>query len=617
MKGEFNMLSFGAFFKRLFSILFSLNMILAAVISKHSEMPEFIPGRTLSQTPFSCAAETQADEAAAEDLALAFNAVYRLLGGVDEENLLVYRYGNEPTWYEWMALKTAWCRDEDFIRGVKDRIRDFPQTDNGYLWSWGDSPCWHSGNGALHYDGLFRYVTAVADLLRWSGDTAFLEETDGNTFGSDRAVDASEGRTVYEKCALAMQYAANALNGSEGLITITEGSAYLADGVTRFDIGADGNYVWNNTGRAHSSPSNYWDNLCFGNQDAYETALYYNALNAMRDIELMRGDAAAAAGCETLAEKVKARYDEVFWNSKTGRYIACVDVDGKRWDPGLTFLNVEALAYGLGDAEKAKKIFSWLDGTRIVRSDSLRGKKIMDYTLFLNRNLGLGKVKKHLRFAPVTNTASVERISGFGEPWWHSLDGAINTGVRGNAFFGQHLENGGYILYPVYYELVARQKYLGADSVNRRARELAEVYRFNGFASDVGGWAEGLNGEFPENGIISRAFISNLAGVDATADGLAIRPDVPSGIRTLGVDALRYRGVPITVSVGNTALTLSGKAALSGMLRFYPAAAGEYTVTVTAAGGGAKTQALSTDADGALTLDLGAANAVSVTVHRP
>ncbi len=608
------MISAPTVFMRLFSILTTLSILLATVVSEHSERPDFIPGKELTQTPFSCEAETQDGSAEAEDLALAFNAVYRVFGGVDTEDLLVFRYGNEPTWYEWMALKTAWCRDADFVRGVKDRIRDFPQTDNGYLWSWGDSPCWHSGNGVLHYDGLFRYVVAVADLLRWSGETGFLEEKDVTTYGSDPAVDASEGKTVYEKCALAMRYAANELNGSEGLITITEKSAYLADGVTRFDVGTDGNYVWNNTGRAGSSPSNYWDNLCIGNQDAYETALYYNALNAMRDIERMRGDEAAAFGCEKLAAKVKGRYDDLFWNPKTGRYIACVDADGKRWDPGLTFLNVEALSYGLGDARKAEQIFSWLDGTRIVCSDSLRGSEIMDYSVFLNRNLGLFTVKERMPFAPATNTVSIERVSGLGEPWWHSLDGAINIGARNNAFFGQHLENGGYIFYPVYYELVARQMYLGADSVKKRAGELAAVYRFNGFNSDVGGWAEGLNGEFPENGIVSRAFISSLAGIDATVDGLTVRPDVPTGIRSLGVDALRYRGVPVRVCVGADSMTLTAEAALSGILRYYPAAAGNYSVTVTEADGTSRAKTVSTDANGAVAIDMAAENAVSFVI---
>ncbi|MBR5423249.1 MAG: hypothetical protein IK108_04475 [Clostridia bacterium] len=598
-------------FMRVVSILATLSMLFAALVSEHTQKPDFVPGEALSQTPFSCVPETEEDAAAAEDLALAFNAVYHCFSGVDKERLLVSELGNEPTWYEWNALKNAWCRDEALIRAEKDRIRDFPQTDNGYFWSWGDSPCWHSGNGVLHYDGLFRYVAAVAEFLRWSGETSFLDETDTNTFGDDRAVDASEGRTVYEKCALAMRYAYNELDGKNGLITITEKSAYLADGITRFDIGADGTPVWNNTGRAGSSPSNYWDNLCFGNRDAYETALYFNALNAMRDIETMRGDTAAAEACEALAAKVKENFDAVFWNPVTGRYIACVDVDGKRWDGGFTFLNVEALAYGLGDAEKAEKIFSWLDGERIVFTDSLRGSEIMDYAVFLNRNLGPGTVRGKMPFAPASNTLSIERLSGLGEPWWCSLDGAINTGVRNNAFFGQHLENGGYIFYPVYYELAARQTYLGADSVLKRARELADVYRFNGFDSAIS-WAEGLTGVFPENGVVLRAFVSSLAGVSATVDGLTVRPDLPSGVRTLGVDEMQYRGVPVTISVGAGGLGLSAAAPLSGLLRYYPPAAGAHTVTVTAADGTTRTQTLTSDASGFIETDL--AGAVSVVI---
>ena len=604
------------FFSRLLGMLVTASMLLTALVSEHpKDKPAFTPGEPLEQTPFSCGAEDPCGEAAAEDLALTFNAVYRLFGGVDTERLLVSRHGNEPTWYEWMALKTAWCDDPGFIREVKDRIRDFPQTDNGYLWSWGDSPCWPTGNGALHYDGLFRYVAAVADYLRWAGDTAFLDETDRTTFGADRAADASEGRTVYEKCALAMRYACGELNGRNGLITITERSAYLADGVTRFDIGADGTPVWNNTGRAGSAPSNYWDNLCFGHEDAYETALFYNALNAMRDIETMRGDEAAAAECEALAAKVKAAFNKTFWSCRTGRYIGCIDADGRAWDGGFTFLNLEALAYGLGDGAKAAMIFSWIDGLRIVPGDSLRGREITDYTLFLTRNLGPGAAKKPMYFVPAANTVSVERLSGLGEPWWCSLNGAINTGLRQNACYGQHLENGGYIFYTLYYELAARQRYLGADSVLRRARELAAVYRFNGFDTDIG-WAQGLTGVFPESGIVTRAFISNLVGADAATDGLTVRPDVPKGVETLGAEALAYRGVPIEITAGAARMTLTAEGPLTGLLRYEPQAPGVYTVTVTAADGAEKTFTRETDGDGRIVIDMGAEKAVKIEVNK-
>ena len=600
-------------FLRIVSILATLGLIYPMVQPESRGVLSVTPGEELPQTPFSCVAESKKDSGAANDLALAFNAVYRLFGGVDREKLLVSDIGNEPTWYEWNALKIAWCRDEGLLRRVKDRIRDFPQTDNGYFWSWGDSPCWHSGNGVLHYDGLFRYVIAVADILRWEGGLSLLSETDRTTYGSDTAVDASKGRTVYEKCALAMEYALNELNGKDGLITITEKSAFLADGSTRFDIGSDGSPVWNNTGKAGSSPSNYWDNLPFGNKDAYETALYYKALNSMRDIELMRGNDSAAKDCENLAAKVKKNFDKTFWNPLTGRYIACVDIDGKKWDPGLTFLNVEALAYGLGDSKKAKKIFSWLDGKRIVPTDTLRGKDIMDYGLFLNRNLGSRTVKKRMPFVPMANTLSIERASGVGESWWCSLNGAINIGARSNAFYGSHLENGGYIFYSLYYELTARQMYLGADSVSKRAGEIAEIYRFNGLNSAIG-WAEGLIGVFPESGIVSRAFISSLAGVDATIDGLEVRPDVPNGIKTLGVDALRYCGVPITVSVGINTLTINADSALSGILRYYPDSLGKYKVTITSEGEEVMTKTVAIGPDGAVTIDMGTENAVSIVI---
>ena len=601
------------FFVRLVSILATLGLLFPFAVREYADKPAYTPGAELPQTPFFCEAEREADAADAQSLALAFNAVYRLFGGVDREHCLVYRFGNEPTWFEWMAKKVAWCRDAGYIRELKDKIRDFPQTDNGYLWAWGDSPCWHSGNGVLHYDSNFKYVAAVAELLRWSGDLSFLGETDTNTYVSDPAVDASKGKTVYEKCALAMRYAANELGGKEGLITLTEKSAFLADGTTRFDIGADGTPVWNNTGRAGSSPSNYWDNLCFGNQDAYETALYYHALQAMRDIERMRGDEAAAAECESIAKVVKKRFDETFWSRKTGRYIACVDADGKRWDPGLTFLNTEALAYGLGDAEKAKSIFDWLDGNRIVLGDTLRGRQIMDYAGVLNRTCGPNTAKAPMPFAPVTNTLSIERVSGLGTPWWCDLDGAIRIGFRSNAFYGQHLENGGYIFYPVYHELTARQMFLGADSVNRRAQELAAVYRFNGFDSKIG-WTEGLVGEFPESGIVSCVFLSSLAGVTPGTDGLTIRPHIPTGIRVLGVDAMQYRGVPVAVRVGRDGLSITADAPLSGLLRYYPPTGGQHTVVVSAADGTGRTASVSADGDGAVCLDMDAENIVSIQI---
>ena len=582
--------------KRVFCALLVTLMLFSAAACGDRYRPE--KGEALPQSPFSVS------PASKSKLALPFNAVWRLFGGTDTENCLVYRFGNEPTYFEWMARKIAWTDDTAYLDELKAKIVSFPQTDNGYLWSWATSVYWPTGRGELHYDGTLRYVSAVAEILRWTGDLAFLDEVDGDTYGEDRLKDASEGRTVYEKCKAAMAFAANEMDGANGVVTLTEKAACLADGETRFDRNADGELVWNNTGLPGSGASNYWDNLCFGHKDAYETALYYHALRDMADIERMRGDGAAAESCFTAANAVHAAFDAAFWDGEKGRYIACVDAGGTRRDPGLTFLNTEALSYGLGDAEKAGRIFAWLDGERTVDGDTLTGREIFDYAAVLNRVLGEKTVTKTLYFAPVTNTLRIEDVSETDVPWWFSLDGAINVGEGGNAAFGRHLENGGYIFYTVYYELTARAMYKGPADVQRRAKELAAVYRFNGFNSDEGLWAEGLTGEFPENGLVSRVFVTSLAGVNAAADALEICPALPDGVKTLGVERLSYRGTPLRATVGAKTLTLTAETPLSGTLRFRPHTPGGYTAVLTGADGKTTPLSLATDADGVILLEL-------------
>ncbi len=572
------------------------------------------PGAELAASPFSCAAVPGGEELAA-DTALAFNAVYKLFGGSDADASLVFRFGNEPAYFDWMATKLAWTDDEAYKEELIKKIADFPQTDNGYLWSWSTSTWWPTGKGELHYDGLFRYVAAVAELLRWSGDTALLQRMDETTQGEDTRLDASAGRTVYEKCVKAMEYAETALDGASGVITLTEKSAFLADGVTRFDLNAQGEPVWNNTGRAGSASSNYWDNLCFGHKDAYETALYYHALRAMRDIETVRGDTQAASRYETLSVTVRTAFDDAFWSRETGRYVACIDADGRAWDPGLTFLNVEALAYGLGDAEKAEQILSWLDGTRRVPGDTVTGEQVLSYSAVLDRAAGRKIAPYDLYLAPITNTVSIERLSGDGAPWWYDLEGQINVGEGQNAAYRRHLENGGYIFYPVYYELRARAMYRGASDASRRAAQIAEVYRFNGLDSDFGGWVEGLVGEFPENGIVSRAFVSSLAGVDAAADALVVSPRLPDGFRSLGVRGVRYRGVTMDVEARADGLSLESTETLAGVLRFSPQSGTRFVLTATRPDGTRADPVVLDAQSGSVTIDLTELGASALTIR--
>lgn len=493
-----------------------------------------------------------------DSVAYVSNAMWSMFGLVNDGQSLVTRFGNEATWFEWLSEKVLWSGDEGYISDLKNKIAGYPQVDCGFIWSWTTTPYWTvAGTKSLHYDGTFRYIAAVYNVIKWENGTEFLDRKDTSTIGGDRALDASAGKTVYQKTALAMDYILNRLYGSDGHIRITERSVLMADGKTKFFN------EWNNTGKFGSSSSNYWDNLCYGNYDAYENALFYRALESMAGIETMRGDAAKASEYTALAQKVKARYDELYYSEKTGRYIGAVDTDGVRHDYGLTYQNFEALRYGLGDANKAKSIFSWIDGERIVDGDTVTGKDILSYSSILNgyyKKMGVStRVPDGLVLAARSNTVAVEsKKDENNRTWWHN-PGGISEFDR--ASYNRHLENGGYIFYTAYYELMSRLKYLGANSAIVRMQQIAEVYEYNLLNSDIGGWMEGLIGEFPESGLVPIFYLNGLLGIDADYNGLRLAPQFGTAYETLGVQSLRYGNCTYAIEAkknGNATVKTTG-----------------------------------------------------------
>ena len=526
-----------------------------------------------------------------------FNAVFQSFS----DDTLTYRFGNEAAYFEWMAEKIMWTDDALYKAQLKEKMRQYPQTDSGYIWSWTTSVYWPTGDGNIHYDGLFRYVCAAAAILRAENSADFLLSVDTDRQGDNSATDASQGRSVYEKCAAAMTYACTQLHGEAGCITLTPDSVLLADGKTRFDVGADGQLLWNNTGRNGSASSDYWDNLCFGHQDAYETALFYHALEAMAQIETRMGHTASAQTYTSLRSLVHTKFDETFWDADKGRYIACVDADGVRHDYGLTFLNTMALSYGLGDAQKATLIFDWLDGKRIVTGDTITGDAVRSYTDVINANFSYRPILRKLRFALRSNTVDIASCRDENGVWWESLHGAILP--DGNASYGRHLENGGYIFFTLFDEWTARMRYGGADALSGRCAEVYRVYRHNSFVSDVGGWAEGLNGEFPENGVVAAVFIRSLLGISEAQDAVIIRPQLPSRTERLGTELYCFGQTTYTVEAGRRDAAMTAKDGfLPNTVVYYPRSVGQYAVECTSADGRILRKTVDTDADGALVL---------------
>ncbi len=567
-----------------------------------------------------------------DSVAYVSNAMWHMFGLVNDGQSLVYRFGNEPTWYEWMSEKMMWSGDAGYIGELKGKLRSFPQVSTGYMWSWGSFPYWQVGDCySIHYDGTFRYIAAVYDVVSWEGNTDFLFEKDNDTAGGQYAsVDASKGRTILDKTEACMSYILEYLHGKEGYILLTEESTYLTpDGSERFDYVKDtGKYCWNNTGKDGSNASNYWDNLCFGGYDGYSNALFYNALHSMAGIYRMLGGeyTAKAEELESLAVTVKEKFNEMYWSEETGRYIACIDSDGRRVDFGLTFHNFEILKYGLADAERAKSVFDWVDGDRVIEGEERTGADILSYSKAIQRAIPRRQLKEvedlNLRLAAVTNTVPINNRDNqkLGVAWWHGPEG-IN--VWGSASYGAHLENGGYIFYPVFYELMARTEYEGAQSTTDRLADIARVYEYNRLVSDLaaGGstnWLEGLNGEFPESGLVPSTYIYSLVGATAEYDGLHLAPAFNDVYEYMGVKQLKYNGKSYDVKVNRdascTVTALDG--AMDMTLHYTPERFADmsFTVTVMTADGSVTSSTVTPDENGVIRVELVYESVASVTI---
>lgn len=315
----------------------------------------------------------------------------------------------------------------------------------------------------------------------------------------------------------------------------------------------------------------------------------------------------------------------MYWSAETGRYIACIDTDGRRVDFGLTFLNFEAMKYGLATPEYADSIFSWIDGSRIIEGKDRTGTDIMDYEAVLKkvggrlyrdfRDTGLG-------LAAVTNTVAINNAENkqLGVAWWH---GPAGINVWGSAQYGSHLENGGYIFYPVFYELMARTEYLGAQSTTDRLAEIAKVYEITRLTSDAAvagstNWLEGMVGEFPESGLVPTVYFYGMMGVEAEADGISVAPEFNDVYEYMGVRKMTYGGHSYGLEVNrNDSLTLNCTDSVADMtLRYTPDryVGITYTITVTAADGTVTTDTVDMDENGCISYALDNMAAVSVVI---
>jgi hypothetical protein len=111
---------------------------------------------------------------------------------------------------------------------------------------------------------------------------------------------------------------------------------------------------------ADRRPSNWWDTINFGHDDAYSNALAYRACLQFSDLARSLERAEDADFFADKAARLKAAYKNAFLNPATGLLAGWRSKDGKLHDYAFTFVNGIAVSYGLLDKADANAVMDRL-----------------------------------------------------------------------------------------------------------------------------------------------------------------------------------------------------------------------------------------------------------------
>ena len=103
-------------------------------------------------------------------------------------------------------------------------------------------------------------------------------------------------------------------------------------------------------------PANWWDTIGFGYEDAFSNAITFDALNLMVLVAEMIGNKDDAELYRHLADKMKEKYFQTFYNPVTGVLAGWKSKDGKLHDYYFLMVNSMAVYYDLVPANKAKDV---------------------------------------------------------------------------------------------------------------------------------------------------------------------------------------------------------------------------------------------------------------------
>ena len=240
-------------------------------------------------------------------------------------------------------------------------------------------------------------------------------------------------------------------------------------------------------------PSNWWDTINFGHEDAFSNALVYRAIILFEALTRQLGHGRAADFFSDKAAALRAAYVPTLLNPESGVLAGWKSADGELHDYWFTYVQGLAISYGLVDDSTANTIMDrMLAKMREVGFES--------FTLGLPGNL-----------IPVKKGDYVDHE---GAPEAHGVP-QRNDGSDGFQFY----ENGGTSGCWVYYTLKALYQLDRVDDARRIFHPMLEGYANgefqgfgeNGMSRDWRDWSGGCHGY---EGLLVDNYLTLLAVLD-------------------------------------------------------------------------------------------------------
>lgn len=114
------------------------------------------------------------------------------------------------------------------------------------------------------------------------------------------------------------------------------------------------------SGKGEKRPSNWWDCIGFGHEDAYANALAFRALRGIATLADRINKADDAGRYSAAAERLRQSFFGAFYNPETGVLAGWKSADGKLHDYYFLFVTGIAIHYGLVPQDKAQAIMDRL-----------------------------------------------------------------------------------------------------------------------------------------------------------------------------------------------------------------------------------------------------------------